>query len=244
MAASSPRLSFCRALRGGPVRPDQQGQLGEELGQVQAQLQVAGRHVAVARLEQHDLCRRCRRRGRRRRCSGRRPEPGSRSPPPRWPSLVSRMRSAVSARCVTRAACSRSTTSQTCRELRVGRRRAASSARVVPSWLSLASTAASGPTLISARSRGVGTPASSRRVGQQGPPLDGPLDGERRAARYLRRQPQPAVQPVERVRRLLVAVEDGDVQPAAASQGRGVPAGLRAGVPDPAHADDRRRRRR
>ena len=42
-----------------------------------------------------------------------------------------------------------------------------------------------------------------RRVGKQGPPLDGPLDGERGAARYLRPQPQPAIQPVEHVGRLL-----------------------------------------
>ena len=70
------------------------------------------------------------------------------------------MRSAVSARWVTRRLCSRSTVSQThasCASVGTS----SSSARVVPPWLSLASTAASGPTLIRARSRGVGTPASS-----------------------------------------------------------------------------------
>ena len=54
MAASSAALTFSRALRGGPVRPDQQRQLGQQLGQVQAQLDVARGDVAVARLEQHD----------------------------------------------------------------------------------------------------------------------------------------------------------------------------------------------
>jgi hypothetical protein len=40
---------------GGPVRPDDQGELGDELGHVQADLQVAGCYVAVAGVEQHGL---------------------------------------------------------------------------------------------------------------------------------------------------------------------------------------------
>ena len=40
---------------GGTVRPDDKGELGDELGHVQADLQVAGCHVAVARVEQHGL---------------------------------------------------------------------------------------------------------------------------------------------------------------------------------------------
>ena len=40
---------------GGAVRPDDKGKLGDELGHVQADLQVAGCHVAVARVEQHGL---------------------------------------------------------------------------------------------------------------------------------------------------------------------------------------------
>ena len=39
----------------GPLRPDVERELGQELGHVQADLQVAGGHVAVARVEQHDL---------------------------------------------------------------------------------------------------------------------------------------------------------------------------------------------
>ncbi len=40
---------------GGAVRPDDKGKLGDELGHVQADLQVAGCHDAVARVEQHGL---------------------------------------------------------------------------------------------------------------------------------------------------------------------------------------------
>jgi len=39
----------------GPVRPDQRGELGEQLGQVQPQLQIAGGDIPAARVEQHDL---------------------------------------------------------------------------------------------------------------------------------------------------------------------------------------------
>ena len=39
----------------GALRSDVEGQLGQQLGHVQAHLQVAGGHVAVARVEQHDL---------------------------------------------------------------------------------------------------------------------------------------------------------------------------------------------
>ena len=51
--AGRPELAQ-RQIR-GPVRPDQRGQLGEQLGQVQPQLQVGGGHVPAARIEQDDL---------------------------------------------------------------------------------------------------------------------------------------------------------------------------------------------
>ena len=40
---------------GGPVRSDDERELGQQLGHVQAYLQVAGGDVAVTRVEQHDL---------------------------------------------------------------------------------------------------------------------------------------------------------------------------------------------
>ncbi len=39
----------------GPVRADQQGQLGQQLGQVEAPLELGGRDVAVAGVEQDDV---------------------------------------------------------------------------------------------------------------------------------------------------------------------------------------------
>ena len=49
------RAHLLHRQAGGAVRPDDQGELGEELGHVQADLQVAGCYVAVARVEQHGL---------------------------------------------------------------------------------------------------------------------------------------------------------------------------------------------
>ena len=49
------RAQLCHRQAGGAVRPDNKGKLGDELGHVQADLQVAGCHVAVARVEQHGL---------------------------------------------------------------------------------------------------------------------------------------------------------------------------------------------
>jgi hypothetical protein len=40
---------------GRPVRPDVERELGDQLGQVEADLQVAGGHVPVAGVEQHGL---------------------------------------------------------------------------------------------------------------------------------------------------------------------------------------------
>ena len=49
------RASLLQGQAGGPVRADVEGEFGDELGQVQADLQVAGGYVAVARVEQHGL---------------------------------------------------------------------------------------------------------------------------------------------------------------------------------------------
>ena len=40
---------------GRPLRPDVERELGQQLGHVEADLQVGGRHVAVAGIEQHHL---------------------------------------------------------------------------------------------------------------------------------------------------------------------------------------------
>ena len=51
--SSAPAFSRARsAARSGPTI---ERELGDELGHVKADLQVAGGHVAVARVEQHDL---------------------------------------------------------------------------------------------------------------------------------------------------------------------------------------------
>ena len=49
------RARFLQGEAGGAVRADVEGEFGQELGDVQADLQVAGCHVAVAGVEQHGL---------------------------------------------------------------------------------------------------------------------------------------------------------------------------------------------
>ena len=87
------------------------------------------------------------------------------SPPPgssrtTWPAPSNRIRSAVSDRCATRCACSRSTASHTASSW-ASVSVSARSVSGLPWGSSVASARASGPTRTRARSRGVGTPASS-----------------------------------------------------------------------------------
>ena len=131
-----------------------------------------------------------------------------------WPARSMRIRSAVSDRCATRCACSRSTASHTdssWASVSVPAR----SARDLPRGSSVASTRASGPTRSRARSRGVGTPASSTAYVSSAvrSAARSVVSGARRATWPA--QPDQPVHPVERARRLLVPVEDPDVEPLA-----------------------------
>ena len=81
------------------------------------------------------------------------------------------------------------------------------------------------------------------RVGQQRPALDRPLQRQRPVTAHLPLQPQPAVEPVQRPGRLLVAVEHQHVEAPAAAGRRGVTAGLAAllaGAPHHGHRMARR----
>ncbi len=78
------------------------------------------------------------------------------------------------------------------------------------------------------------------RVGQQRLALDRAFQGQRRAARDVRLEPDAPVEPVEGVGCLLVPVEDRQVELTAVACRRCVPADLRAAVTDPADGHDRR----
>ena len=82
-----------------------------------------------------------------------------------------------------------------------------------------------------------------RRVGQQRPALDRPLQRQRPVPAHLSLQPQPAVEPVQCPGRLLIAVEHPHVEAVAAASRRGVTPGLAAllaGAPHHGHRMARR----
>src|SRR6185437_8602412 len=76
-------------------------------------------------------------------------------------------------------------------------------------------------------------------IDQQRLPLQRTFQRERGAARDVCLYPDPAVQPVEGVGRLLVPVVDRDVELTAIGESSGVLAHFRAAVPDSAHRGNR-----
>ncbi len=169
----------------GPLRPDVEGQLGQELGQVQAHLQVAGGHVAVARVEQHHLV-----------IAGQQDAVGGQRPV-RDPVLVQHAHGVPDVPQLGIGAPG----------LALGQRRPV--VVVVGEHGGFGSDPDHRPQPGGGRARVFG------RVGQQRPALHGPVRRQGRAAGDLPAQQERPVQPVEGAGGLLVLVVDGDVQPVA-----------------------------
>ena len=210
-ATSSFALPCFRAEAGGPVRADVEGEFGDELGDVEADLQVAGGHVAVAGVEQHGLVIA----GEQDPVRGQRPvghlagvQPGDRVPD--LPELL------VAAPGVA-----------------PGQR-----GPVVVLVGEHGGLGADPDQRAQPRRGHVGV---FRRVGQQRPALDHPVHRHRGAARHRPEQPHRAIDPVEQPCRLLVPVEHHDVQGAVRGGHRVVTGSGRPGAvePDPPDRADR-----
>ena len=204
------RARFLQGEAGGAVRADVEGEFGQELGDVQADLQVAGCHVAVAGVEQHGLAAA----GEQDPVRGQPPvghlagvQPGDRVPDVRElvvaaPGIAPGQRGPV-----------------VVLEGEYGGFRADADDGAQP------------------RRGHVGVLG---RVGQQSPALDHPVHRQRGAARHRREQPHRPVDPVEGARGLLVPVEHHDVQRAVRGGHRVVagsrhPGEIGADSPDHAH---------
>ena len=184
------------AARSGPISV---ASVGEQLGQVQTQLQVAGRDVAAARVEQLDLAVR-----------------------------AMMILSAVSDRWVDPVRVQPEHRVPHVLHFRVGHRAAPLGQRRAAIGVggqrhSVRADPQHGP---QPRRADTGV---FHRVGQQRPALGQPLGGQRGPPGHLVAQPDQPVQPVQQARRLLVPVEHGHVQPPAVRGGRRVLPRLRAG---------------
>ena len=138
-----------------------------------------------------------------------------------WSSLVSRIRSAVSERCVTRCSCSMLHGVPDVPQLGVGKPRLPLGQRG-PFVVIEGQHGGFRPDPDHGAQPGRGRARVFGRVGQQGPAFHGPVRRLRRAAGDLPAQQDRPVQPVDRAGRLLVLVVDGDVQPVAGARRRGV----------------------
>ncbi len=181
-ATSSSAASFLEGEAGGPVRSHVERELGQELGDVQADLQVAGGHVAVARVEQHGLAVA----GQQDAVRGQPPvgDVAGVQPVHRVPDVPEL---GVAAPGIPR-----------------GQRGPVVVVEGEHGGFRADPDQGAQPRRGHAR--------VFRRVGQQRPALDRPVHRQRGVARHLPEQPHRAVDPVERACRLLVPVEHHDVQ--------------------------------
>ena len=214
-ATSSFALPCSRARPGGPVRADVEGEFGEELGDVEADLQVAGCHVAVAGVEQHGLA-----------IAGEQ-DPVRGQPP------VGHLAGVQPAHRVPDLP-----------ELLVAAPGVAAGQRG-PVVVLVGEHGGFGADPDQRAQPRRGHAGVFRRVGQQRPALDHPVHRHRGAARHRPEQPHRAVDPVEQARRLLVPVEHHDVQGAVRGGHRVVTGSGRPGAvePDPPDRADRQVRR-